>query len=412
MDQNTEDSENPQISNPTQPSNSNQELGNPILPDAQITTPPAGDISPKPNKFKPLFIILGIFVLLAIFLSAISIMENVRQNKFDAEFSDEVVQDISPTPQVSFKGTLTYVEGSIVKVGVQGNTDLFEGDEVVQGDVLQTGENAMVMLMFDDGSVVRLGPGSKIALTKLLPSEMLITQDGGSLYSRVEKSEGHTFTILAGEVRIQALGTAFSVEKGESVKVNVYESEVKVIEAQKEIQVTAKNQWRQGDVLAAELDTAEVENDNFLQWALDEEIARMNLEIISTVSPQTEGKDKEAYKTALESLGIDKKELQKEAFLKTTSGSVSSTVLSGQKLAEGGVSLSWMSDGLADGGFKVIWSQTPGVTDPGEKRTSSPIYGYQKTLGSMKPGSTWYYKVCELVEGTCGAYSNELSFSF
>jgi len=122
--------------------------------------------------------------------------------------------------------------------------------------------------------------------------------------------------------------------------------------------------------------------------------------------------DKEAYKVALEDLGIDKKELIKQAFLTTTTGAVGSITLTGQKTPEGAVSLSWTADGLASNGFRIVWSTTAGKAYPGDKRTNEPLFGYAKTLGPMKPGKTWYYRVCEWTGTTCGAYSNELSFSF
>jgi hypothetical protein len=169
----------------------------------------------------------------------------------------------------------------------------------------------------------------------------------------------------------------------------------------------------QGTEAPETLNSTEVTSDNFLQWALEEEIQRMEAEIIAQVAVPENKEDKEAYIAALKEIAGDKKELLRQAYLKTTTGTLGAITLTGEKTPEGAVALSWTADGLAENGYKIVWSKTPGKAYPGDKRTYNPLYYYEKVLGPMKPGTgTWYFRVCEWTGETCGTYSNELTFSF
>ena len=317
----------------------------------------------------------------------------------------------TPTPVVA-SAKVTYLEGSATSLLGDTSSDLAQGQSVYEGATIETEADTKVLLTFSGGSILRIGPSSKLTLTSLAPESMSFSQEKGITYAFVDDAGTGTFTVLAGEIKVEALGTAFSVEKDESVLVNVYESKVKITEGQDVLEVAQNKQFIQGSSVPATLVASELEVDNFLQWALEEELERIEAELISIVASSGISEDKEAYKVALEDLGIDKKELIKQAFLTTTTGAVGSITLTGQKTPEGAVSLSWTADGLASNGFRIVWSTTAGKAYPGDKRTNEPLFGYAKTLGPMKPGKTWYYRVCEWTGTTCGAYSNELSFSF
>ena len=317
----------------------------------------------------------------------------------------------TPTPVVA-NAKVTYLEGSATSLLGDTSSDLAQGQSVYEGATIETEADAKILLTFSGGSILRIGPSSKFTLTSLAPESMSFSQEKGITYAFVDDAGTGTFTVLAGEIKVEALGTAFSVEKDESVLVNVYESKVKITEGQDVLEVAENKQFIQGSSVPATLVASELEVDNFLQWALEEELKRIEAELISIVASSGASEDKEAYKAALEDLGIDKKELIKQAFLTTTTGAVGSITLTGQKTPEGAVSLSWTADGLASNGFRIVWSTTAGKAYPGDKRTNEPLFGYAKALGPMKPGKTWYYRVCEWTGTTCGIYSNELSFSF
>jgi hypothetical protein len=363
------------------------------------------------NK-KKIFVIGGIVTFLLLVIgAAIYFAPRITSRLAQTTQVEVAAPTATPVPVVA-SAKVTYLEGTawILSEGV--NTPIYEDDEIEEGNTIETGEESKLTLSLEGGSILRLGPATKVVLTNLDSLDLAFSEEAGSLFAYVEKGVGR-FVVAAGEVSVEAVGTAFSVEREEEVQVNVYESSVKVKEKETETNVEENSTWVQGTEAPETLNSTEVANDNFLQWALEEEIRRMEAEIVSQVAPPENAEDKEAYIATLKALGVDKKELLRQAYLKTTTGEVGTITLTGEKTPEGAVALSWTANGLAEAGYKIVWSKTPGKAYPGDKRTFNPLYGYEKTLGPMKPGTgTWYFRVCEWLGETCGVYSNELSFSF
>jgi hypothetical protein len=86
--------------------------------------------------------------------------------------------------------------------------------------------------------------------------------------------------------------------------------------------------------------------------------------------------------------------------------SVSSISLSGT-----GTSVSWSVNGTAANGFKLVWSKTSGPTYPVRSGDNAGYYSSGQTSGTVSafagPG-TYYVRVCEYLNGTCGVYSNQI----
>jgi hypothetical protein len=362
------------------------------------------------NK-KKVFLVGGIVVFLLLVIGGAILLAPKITSRLAQKMEVTPAATSTPAPIVA-TARVSYLEGEAWIVSGEEKSPIYEDDEVSEGQAIETGEDAKLTLALEGGSILRLGPSSRVSLSNLDSLDLSFSQEAGDLFAYVEKAVGR-FVVTAGEVSVEATGTAFSVEKDQEVQVNVYESSVKVKEGEAEVQVETNSQWVQGTPAPETLDTAEVASNNFLQWALEEEIQRMEAEIISQVAVPENKEDKEAYLAALQEVAGDKKELLKQAFLKTTTGSVGAINLTGEKTPEGAVSLSWTADGLAESGYAIVWSKTPGKPYPGDKRTSKPLYGYEKTLGPMKPGTgTWYFRVCQWTGETCGIYSNELTFTF
>jgi len=380
----------------------------PLLSGEPLATPPP-EKSSIGSKKTVLLAIVGLLLLGAI--GGGIYLASQYAPKFAEKTVSAPIITSTPAPIVA-QAKVNYLEGKVWNVSGDTQVALTQGQSVSEGSTIETEEDAKVLLAFEGGSILRIGPASKVTLTSLNPEALVFLEEAGVVYAYVDDSGTGTFTIDAGDLTVDAVGTAFSVEKDELVLINVYENKVKVTEEGKEEEVSENKQYVQGMSKLAILDSADIESDNFLQWALEEELKRIESEIITEIAASGTPENKEAYKAALESLGIDKKELIKEAFLATTSGTLGSITLTGQKTPEGAVSLSWTADGLAGNGYRIVWSTSPGKSYPGDKRTNNPLFGYAKTLGPMKPGKTWYYRVCEWTGATCGVYSNELSFSF
>jgi len=260
------------------------------------------------NK-KKVFVIGGVVVLMLLviggaiyFAPRISSMLAKRiSTKDTAE-----VTTAAPTqaPKLA-SAKVSYLEGDVWSVTGDQKSPIYEDAEVTEGDILETGEDAKVVLALEGGSILRLGPSTKITLTNLDSLDLSFSQDSGVLFAYVEKGVGR-FMVTAGDVTVEAVGTAFSVDKQDEVQVNVFENSVKVKEGEVEAKVEENNKWVQGESAPAALASSEVSSDNFLQWALEEEIQRMEADIISQVTVPENKEDKEAYIAALKEIVGDK----------------------------------------------------------------------------------------------------------
>lgn len=86
-----------------------------------------------------------------------------------------------------------------------------------------------------------------------------------------------------------------------------------------------------------------------------------------------------------------------------------SIVLNGYS-SGGKVNLSWASGFASAKGFKVIVSDAPGVTFPGNSHHL--VLSSTATTDSwenLEKGKTFYFRVCENLGSSCGIYSNEIS---
>ena len=396
------------------PSSSGAEVVPPAVPPSDplstgepLVTPPTG---PSPRGKKVVLSAIAGILLLGTIGGGIYIATHIAPNPAD-QTGQATSPSATPAPQITGV-EVTYLGGTAWSISGDAKVPLTQGQSVVEGATIETEDDAKMLLTLGEGSIVRIGPSSKITLTSLDPESMNFTQEQGIIYAYVGSESVATFTVVAGDVTIEAQGTAFSVEKDELAFINVFDNKVMVRQGGKEKEVAENTNYVQGAEEAFDLNTDELETDSFLQWALEEELGRIEAEIASEAEGSASLEAKEAYKTTLEALGIEKLDVLKDTFLASTTGAVSKITLTGSRLENGAVSLSWTSDGLAENGYKIVWSTTLGKPYPADKRTSEPILGYAKTLGPMKPGKTWYYRVCEWTGETCGIYSNELSFSF
>lgn len=372
---------------------------NPFMPSPSSEPPSQG------KKKWPLLILVGVLLIGTIgggiFLAS----------RFTPQFSENApTTQTTPAPtQVVASAKVASLEGTARSVLHGAPIQLTKDQSIPEGSLIETEEDAKVLLVFEGGSILRIGPASRVTLTSLAPRAPVITQETGATYAYVESTTLDTFTVDSGDVTIDTPGAAFSVERDEVVLVNVFQNKVKVTEEDMELEVAEGQRFIQGNDAGTPFDISQFATDNFLQWSIEEELNRIEVGISSSevVAPSTE-----AYKTALEALDVEKKEAIKTAYQASKEGTLTKITLTGQKTADGAVSLTWTPDGLAQEGYKVIWSTTPKAEYPGEKRTSEPILGYLRTLVPMANGQTWYYRVCEWTGTTCGVYSNEISLNF
>jgi len=121
----------------------------------------------------------------------------------------------------SFPVLLRIAAAALVIVGAAGLWQSMRGsrgDAVGQTFATSVGERRQVALM--DGTEVLLGPASRLVVASRSLGERMVALDGVA-YFVVAQEPAHTFTVKAGEITIQDIGTAFAVENDDSAETRI-----------------------------------------------------------------------------------------------------------------------------------------------------------------------------------------------
>ncbi len=418
--------------------------------------------------------------------------------------TEEQVQDLSESEEsFVFGARAVYVDGMVWRKEGDRLVSVKEGDGFIEGDELSTGKGARLVLETDEGSILRLDEESEIVLSELTAERMVFFERSGSLFAKVRKDENHRFIIQAGEITVESLGTSFLVENDDEVKVQVFESQVKVLKDGEEDKVGEQEEWKEKTGEVKKIDQEEMKKDEFVNWSLEDKTVAMisktpSPEVTKKVEP-TEAKEptntpepgasiklsgetdgsgvvlewvangldvsngfkavksltanpvfpgdsyvyldanknshrwgltdgKEWHFRVCQYLGEGKCGSYSNEIVLTAptggtsneggdtgNGTVNSISLSGSKVTEGEVKMTWTVDGSSPKRFKVTWGETSGPTYPprsGEEKQWHYISKPEQrndSVSGLIPGKTYYFRVCEYLGGTCGKYSNELS---
>ncbi|HYC70893.1 MAG TPA: FecR family protein [Opitutaceae bacterium] len=122
------------------------------------------------------------------------------------------------------------VEGVVTKTTATGEVEIKNGDLLVTSDVIQTGEKGSVVLVFQNGSTVRIAPGSKLRIDKFLmdpladpasvanateeasPSQTELNLEFGEIVGNVKKLKGQSnYTIKTPVGAAGIRGTTFRI---------------------------------------------------------------------------------------------------------------------------------------------------------------------------------------------------------
>lgn len=283
-------------------------------------------------------------------------------------------------------GEIAYIEGAVEYKKSGGewtratvNTTLAQGDSV---EVVGAGK---VIINLDDGSAIRLNKDSAITLTSLAGDHFVITNDKGQVYTRVVKSD-RIFEVASAGATYQSVGTAYKTVNEEKLKgVEVYESKVKILGAsEKEILVEQGNKYyvlntanKKAEKTFVKISSADVAKDEFLSWNKTEDI-KLN--------------EAEADTTATADVTED-------------SGKIILTA----KQVSGGISLTWTADGVdAPNGFKVVKSTQIDPVYPGNDYYYASNPDTRSYKWSLNDGKTYFFRVCQYIDGVCKAYSNNI----
>jgi ribosomal 50S subunit-recycling heat shock protein len=179
----------------------------------------------KINKKKGALLVFSVLAVAILVPTSYYFLTRENQEKSTEEVRTEEVE-------VSHTGKITSVEGEVFVNG----KDAKEKYEVKRGDEIEVGEGK-TEVMLEDGSYVRLNRNTKVAMTELKKDRYEVELKEGVVYSRVAKGEGREYVVSAGEYKYKALGTAFSVELGEEVKLVVFESTVEARKGEEVVEV-------------------------------------------------------------------------------------------------------------------------------------------------------------------------------
>jgi uncharacterized protein YkwD/SH3-like domain-containing protein len=119
-------------------------------------------------------------------------------------------------------------------------------------------------------------------------------------------------------------------------------------------------------------------------------------------------KDLEAIKSRSFDAYVSEKETAKESVVDFSQNGM----ITLSAYLEGGVAhLNWNVKGFdAKEGFKVVYADSVNASYPGDAAEFVGATVRDHVLGSLKPDTTYYFRVCAyLGNGTCGTYSNEIA---
>lgn len=347
---------------------------------------PTGERRSFPKK-KPIIIGLIILVLLGGGVGAFLLRQDQQDQA--AVPTQQTVAKIGVIPAL-VDGTATYKQGEADWQPLTTETNLGEGA------LVSTDAGSRAVLVFDDGSALRLDESTSIELVSLVADDIRINQASGTAYSRVVTSD-RTYQVQVGDTSYTALGTAFTtINKLSEKGVQVLQSSVKV-----DNQDTAVAEGKQYFTEHSDSGVKDKQTDINLETLKDSSFMLWNL---------AQDEQSDIFK---DKLGVWEKVKQQTETPPTADEPVASPgavlKLTASNNSKGTV-LAWTVSGVdVSDGFKVVRS----------KKSSTPTFGKDEAAYISKPSArsytwksdsegTFWYRVCAYRpdQGTCSNYSN------
>jgi hypothetical protein len=109
------------------------------------------------------------------------------------------------------------------------SSEILDGTELRGGDVLRTSLAGRAFVHLPDGSHLRVGAASQLALTRSEADDVALTLERGSLAVRASHQSRKGFVVHSGGLSVNVVGTVFGVTNdAEQVEVSVTEGKVRV----------------------------------------------------------------------------------------------------------------------------------------------------------------------------------------
>jgi DNA-binding FrmR family transcriptional regulator len=161
------------------------------------------------------------------------------------------------------------LNGTLLRVGVNGEQALNPGDEIVEGERVRTGGGSRAMLRLRDGSLVEMNERAEFGVAMGRKDTTVQLVRGNIIVQAAKRSSGHLY-VNAQDCRVSVTGTVFSVNAGmKGSRVSVIEGEVRVAEA------GAEKVLHSGDQLSTNVSLGAVPVRQEIAWSqnLDKHLA-------------------------------------------------------------------------------------------------------------------------------------------
>jgi uncharacterized membrane protein YgcG len=173
------------------------------------------------------YFVLTIIIIIAVGVGLLFYIRNT------GETTTTINDKSTPIALRESQVTLVLIEGT-VEVDKEGKGSFASGvveDRLLPGYSIKTSAVSKAVLRFTTDDILVLDENSEVKIISAGKSEIIVKLIYGRTYNVVEKTDGKTYSITKGEVKITTLGTEFLVEaqKGsENINVFAYKSNVKL----------------------------------------------------------------------------------------------------------------------------------------------------------------------------------------
>ncbi len=383
-------------------------------------TPNSKQDSQHQKKLLVFFEVVSVFLLIlvgfmAFYLDVFGLrLNNPPQETLKQVENDQIIE-VHTVKLVYYEGDTTVWTGENGSVAepIELNMTLNEGD------VIRTASDALAIVQFDDGSVVRVNELTELRIDTVSDKEFELTQSIGETYSRVQKNSSREFVINADSALVTALGTAFDVnvdKLNNKINVTVIESAVSVKLPIKTdvIKVTQGNELNITNPIP---DKFEYKAHKIKKEKLEDQWYKFN-------------KSKDLKKDV--DLGVFedlKPSLTPSPTMKPTLSKAPSTLIPSPTSTAAAIHIT-SATSPEPGKVKLIWSVQGELTGQGYKilfaKEENPEYGknpgyyvngidanqVEFTTEALADGGTFHFRICRFVksdeEKMCDTYSNDV----
>lgn len=315
---------------------------------------------------------------------------------------------------VIYNAEISLVSGQVEKSEKTGIwIELKNSDNVKQGDIVRVNGEGRAIITLDDGSAVRLSDNSKVTLVSLDPKNISITNNNGEVYTRVVKAD-RPFVVKVDDESYQAMGTAYKTVNSEIEKgVFVYESKVKVIS--EDIEIEAGKKFFKDNATDAtligkivEISDEEIISDDFAQWNKEQDL--QNNEFKNKMGILAEKEVVADLPLIVEEEKIPENTQERPAPKSNPVQTVAPKITLSASTYSNGVVLTWDVVGLdVTKGYKVVKSISENPVYPGNDAMYISSGSTKSYKWQIKDGKTYNFRVCRYTGGGCDVYSNNIA---